>query len=235
MTNWSRKQQPSDDPNQTGNPLDPFTAPTMRQRPDHVPTQPLDPEDVPAGEGSEWSGRRHDRLNRMGGSRVYQTNVKRFVQNANNRQLFVIGGVITVLLVLLLGFQAFRGRDTPTSATTRSATGTPARATARPGTTANAAAAGAITLPTAPIDAIPTFAPPPAAAGKAYQVFNTGEVGLRIRDTPSTSGNQIGTFPDGTRVEASGGEQQADGYTWIKVKGAQGEGWVAKDFLQEAQ
>lgn len=235
MANWSRKQPSSDDPNQSGDPLDQFTAPTVRRRPDHVPTQPLDPEDVPGAEGSEWSSRRNDRLNRMGGSRVYQTNVKRFVQNANNRQLFIIGGVITVLLVLLLGFQAFRGRTTPSSAATRGVTGTPTRATARPGTTANTAVAGAIALPTAPIDAIPTFAPPPPATGKAYQVVNTGEVGLRIRDTPSTSGNQIGTFPDGTRVEASGGEQQADGYTWIKVKGAQGEGWVAKEFLQEAQ
>lgn len=87
---------------------------------------------------------------------------------------------------------------------------------------ASSAASSASTLSTA------TTA---ATTGAAYTVTGTGNVGLRLRQTPN--GSKITDVPAGGVVTALGEPtQQAGGYTWIHVKTAKGEtGWVATQFL----
>lgn len=233
---WSRKQPPAEDPNQGDDPLQPFNASTVRRRVDNAnaQTQALNPDELPGADAPDWTNRRQDRLNRrIGGGRVYGSNVKGLVQNVNNRQLFVIGGVLLTLVVVLLAFRTITKKSPTSAATGRTNTTATVRTTA--GARASAGpSAGSIGIGNVPADTSLTIVPQ-AAGGKSFTVFNTENVGLKIRDQPAKSGNQIGTFPDGTRVQATGPEQQGDGLTWIKVKGPQGEGWVAKEFLKDAQ
>ncbi|MBA3946974.1 MAG: SH3 domain-containing protein [Herpetosiphonaceae bacterium] len=240
---WSRNKPPDNEPSgPQDDPLNQFTAPTVRQKIDRDATQPLNPQSVPPNEGGDFSNRRQDRLERQtsplgGGSRVYPTNVRTFVQNVNNRQLFIIGGVILLLLVGLLVL-----RNIGKSATkTKAATPTPALGLQAPQVTPAAqvdttsvAGTGFTTLP-ALGDA--TSAPSVGGVpGKTFVVFNTANLGLKVHDKPTVSASTIATFPDGTKVTVTGdSEQQADGHSWVKVKGPQGEGWVAKDFLQPGQ
>ena len=64
------------------------------------------------------------------------------------------------------------------------------------------------------------------------QVFNTLNVGLRVRSSPYLSDeNIIGRAMDGTIMQSDGRTQAADGYVWQNVSL---QGWVASDYLNPA-
>ncbi len=227
---WSRKQPPPTDPGQSEDPLNPFNATTMRRRTE-LPTQPLDPNAPGSFESADFSSRRNDRLNRQTtGSRVYPTNVRTFVQNLDNRKLLMIFGGLVALVILLLAIKSLTGKS-------KTAT-TPAVPTVAPllipQPTANPNMGAIITA--APF--LPTPEPAPVTGGGPRFVVQAGVTeGLRIRSAPGVNNAQVGTFPPGTTVELNSLEPEtpADGYTWVKARGPQGEGWIAKEFLDPAQ
>ncbi|GAC1354412.1 MAG: hypothetical protein NVS4B8_18560 [Herpetosiphon sp.] len=231
-----RSPMSDNDPQRSDDPLSPNMAPTMRRNIDRDLTQPLDGQGFGTAEGGDWRTRQRDRLNRLGGagSRVYNTNVRTFVEKTNTRQLLIIGGIIVLLILgILLYKNSHRAPGALSTGASQARPSAKATASARPLVAATAGAFGA-PLPTAAGVAPNAFAG--QASTQAFVVINTGNDGLKIRDKPSVNGRQIGTFPDTTRVNAVGEpEQQADGHSWVKVKGPQGEGWVAKEFLQPGQ
>ncbi len=87
-------------------------------------------------------------------------------------------------------------------------------------------------LPTAsPTDAPPeepTITPEPAAE---TAVVSSG-VGVWLRASPGTSGEQLEWLPDGTVLNLLDGQETADALVWQQVQTETGLiGWVAADFL----
>lgn len=82
----------------------------------------------------------------------------------------------------------------------------------------------------------PTFTPPAqpsptVTAAVATAVVSSG-VGVWLRATPGTAGEQLEWLLDGTLVTVLPGKQQADDFEWQQVRTISGvEGWVAVDFI----
>jgi hypothetical protein len=84
-------------------------------------------------------------------------------------------------------------------------------------------------LAAAPIPAAPPELPTP----RVLQVANTDGQGLSLRHAPGTA-DRIRLWAEGTELVDLGGEQEAGGRSWRKVRGGDGrEGWVAAEFLAE--
>ena len=80
--------------------------------------------------------------------------------------------------------------------------------------------------------AAPTTVIAPGPTSEALWVYNTGDVGLRVRSSPQiTAHNPLGTVSEGTRFLVAGSPQSADGYTWRQVRL---EGWSAANWLTPA-
>jgi hypothetical protein len=63
-------------------------------------------------------------------------------------------------------------------------------------------------------------------------VARTDGDGLSLRSSPSSSGERIKVWPEGTRLVPLGQEHQGDGITWARVRDPDGnEGWAAAQFL----
>jgi hypothetical protein len=76
----------------------------------------------------------------------------------------------------------------------------------------------------------PTEAPPTPAPVTAVV---TSEVGVWLRGTPSTTGEQLEWVLNGTVLTVLPGQQTADDFQWQQVRTPAGnEGWVAVDFIQ---
>jgi SH3-like domain-containing protein len=61
----------------------------------------------------------------------------------------------------------------------------------------------------------------------------TSEVGVWLRGTPSTEGEQLEWVLGGTILTVLPGQQTADDFDWQQVRTPAGnEGWVAVDFIQ---
>jgi hypothetical protein len=80
---------------------------------------------------------------------------------------------------------------------------------------------------------LPTPTPPPST----WVITGTEGLALRVRDKPAT-GAEIGTLPEGTRVEASpAGSWLVSDTTWYYVTPLTVteplSGWVSGDFLSE--
>ncbi len=76
----------------------------------------------------------------------------------------------------------------------------------------------------------PTEEPPTAAPVTAVV---TSEVGVWLRGTPSTTGEQLEWVLNGTILTVLPGQQTADDFQWQQVRAPGGnEGWVAVDFIQ---
>lgn len=74
-------------------------------------------------------------------------------------------------------------------------------------------------------------AAPTATTAPATATVSSG-VGVWLRGTPSTSGEQLEWLLDGTVVTLMAGEETADDLVWQQVRTEGGvEGWVARDFL----
>ena len=68
--------------------------------------------------------------------------------------------------------------------------------------------------------------------GAQVVVQGTLGQGLNIRASASTTARLVGSAKDGNVLTVLDGPQEADGYTWWKVKTADGkEGWAAGKFL----
>jgi Bacterial SH3 domain len=84
-------------------------------------------------------------------------------------------------------------------------------------------------------DVQPTTAPPsserPLQVGDPVRVVGTDGAALRARSASSTTAQIVARFPAGSVLRITDGPQTADGYTWWRVKGEQGEGWCAAAFL----
>jgi hypothetical protein len=86
------------------------------------------------------------------------------------------------------------------------------------------------TSPPATPPAEPTTAPTPTTAITTATV--SSGVGVWLRGSPSTSGQQLEWLLDGTVVTLLSGQETADGLLWQQVVMETGvEGWVARDFL----
>jgi uncharacterized protein YraI len=59
----------------------------------------------------------------------------------------------------------------------------------------------------------------------------TGDGGIRLRSSASTSGGIIATVPEGTAGSVLAGPQSANGYTWWRIQTSLGTGWAAGAFL----
>jgi len=72
----------------------------------------------------------------------------------------------------------------------------------------------------------------PTSGGQRVRVANTGGTGVRLRATPSRTGQIATVLPEGTTLTIVGDDKQADGLTWRNVQGpGDGKGWVASDYL----
>ena len=67
-------------------------------------------------------------------------------------------------------------------------------------------------------------------AQEAATVASPGEC-LNLRPTPGLANQPIGCLDDGTQVTVLGGPQSVEQITWWNVSTAQGDGWVAEDYL----
>lgn len=137
-----------------------------------------------------------------------------------------VAGIAALVIILLIALLAF-GRGDQREA------GFPGEDQRAPTSFAGVGVDSALT----PI-AQPTFTPAPTTppTPQLFTVTGTGGLGLFLRDAPSTSGQQLATLPDGTRVEQVGEDTPGGDYVWRKVRAPDGqEGWVAVDFLTPAQ
>jgi hypothetical protein len=79
----------------------------------------------------------------------------------------------------------------------------------------------------------PTEVPPTPAPVTAVV---TSEVGVWLRGTPSTTGEQIEWVLNGTILTVLPGRETADDFDWQQVRTPTGsEGWVAVDFIEISQ
>ena len=68
--------------------------------------------------------------------------------------------------------------------------------------------------------------------GATVQVANTDGTGLNIRSDPSTSGEVLSVFLDGTQVQVIDGPVEAEGFVWWQITGNEVEaGWTVSDYL----
>jgi hypothetical protein len=152
---------------------------------------------------------------------------------APRRQLLSAFLVLPVALAACGGGTAATAGVTPTATASIQIIGTPAPALgSTASTTAAATTSGALTVSTvASATTAVNTSVTSTATGAVYTVTGTGNVGLRLRQTPN--GNKITDLPAGSNVTAVGDPtQQAGGLTWVHVKSAKGDvGWVASQYL----
>lgn len=185
------------------------------------------------------------------GQRSYFQNPYERKGDASHASIFLVA------LVLLVGVAAilFYGSDTalpanpssivavelpssisrPTTTPTPAATATAPQPAAAPAATAaptssapptSAPASGAPPSPTAK----PTQAAAPAPAREAV-VANAAN-GAFLSRTPSQS-DRLLAWPNGTPLQLSGEEREAQGIRWVKVKDPRGNtGWMPKQYVQ---
>ena len=67
--------------------------------------------------------------------------------------------------------------------------------------------------------------------GATVEVTNTGGTGVNVRSLPSTEGEIITVFLDGTVLTVIGESVEAEGFTWWPVSGDGVEGYVVQEYL----
>ena len=153
-----------------------------------------------------------------------------------NKTILVLVGVL--VLIVLVGFLLFRfgmsffeaGRPDPSTQATSTAGPLVLPPTLAPG---GSPVPGASPSPAAGTTIAPPPSPSPAPAPSVrLKVVNTEGQGANMRQRPSTTAPVLRTLPEGTVVEAIGGEQQAEGRAWRNVRDPGGAtGWVAAEFV----
>ncbi|MBE2222662.1 MAG: SH3 domain-containing protein [Anaerolineae bacterium] len=90
-------------------------------------------------------------------------------------------------------------------------------------------------LPTNPPAPSPTSVPTATPEPELQTAVVASGVGVYLRQNPSTTAPDIEWLLDGTQLVVLPDRQDADGYTWVLVRTAEGnEGWVATDFIEIA-
>lgn len=166
------------------------------------------------------------------------------VEAARSMKIDIARGITFVFLgLILLGVYGLSSRPTeaiaeptpPPLPTTVLEVSTDEPDTAVPTTTTVIPTPVSATI--APIDT-PTVEPtpeptelPPTPAPVTAVV--TSEVGVWLRATPSTTGEQLEWVLNGTVLTVLPGQETADDFDWQQVRTPSGnEGWVAVDFIQ---
>ncbi|HEX5501529.1 MAG TPA: SH3 domain-containing protein [Thermomicrobiales bacterium] len=161
----------------------------------------------------------------------------------------LVGGGVIILIILIVGALAVRGRGSGSPTATHGAAtatnqiilapggGSPVGSPIIGGVGRTPSAVAGATAPTGATSPAVGGAKPTATASAAAKVFvvtGTGGEGLNLRDAPG--GNLVTTLPDGTRLEQAGPDQQdSSGATWHNVRTPDGTtGWVSAQFTQEA-
>lgn len=152
---------------------------------------------------------------------------------APHKTMLVLVGVL--ILIVLVGFLLFRfgmsffeaGRPDPSTLPTSTAGPV---VVPTPG-----ASPAALPSPSPGAGTVISPAPSPSpsvAPGVRLKVANTEGQGANMRQRPSTTAPVLRTLPDGTVVEAIGGEQNAEGRNWRNVRDPGGAtGWIASELL----
>lgn len=244
---WSRRQNSSPNDPDAGDANDPL-ADNMRlgSRRSAGPTRPI---------GSDPSGSIHDQntlvesgnfSNRMQARRERQTNpfsTQRLGSWAadpeNSRKLMMIGAAVVGFL-LLIAFISIASRFYNTGAPT---TETPDEASPLASAAIGSidvgppasADTGSVPQPATNVPGTDPGQQPAAGSGGAFSVTGTGTEGLFLRQDANSSGQILGTLPEGTRIESLGETVNDGTRNWLKVRTPLGEGWVAQDFLAPAQ
>lgn len=144
-------------------------------------------------------------------------------RQAGRRALMVSGGLLPILLGLgifvAVVLSSTRGRS------------------AEPAPASTPAPVATVVPPSAPTS-VPTSAVPPALAQPPAParlvVGNVGPDGLSLRRTPSTTGQRIKIWSDGTEMADLGETAEGGGKSWRKVRDPDGNvGWVAAEFLTD--
>jgi len=146
--------------------------------------------------------------------------------------LTILVAIIILLCVgLVLIIKAIRnggGEETPVPSATFTVEVAPSATISLPEPTDGEPPTATVVLPlsTPPVTALPTEIRPGAL------VVVTGAGKLNLRESPTTAANAVGQANDGTVLTVLEGPQQADDYTWWKVRTPDGkEGWAAADWL----
>ena len=63
-------------------------------------------------------------------------------------------------------------------------------------------------------------------------IVTSGDLRLRVRNAPGTTGTIVGRISNGEQLSIVGGPRQADGETWWQVRYSNLSGWVSGAFLQ---
>ena len=154
---------------------------------------------------------------------------------APHKTILVLVGVL--VLIVLVGFLLFRfgmsffeaARPDPSTLPTSTAGPVVVPPTL---SAAGSPVAGASPSPGAGTVIAPAASPSPAAPGARLKVANTEGQGANMRQRPSTTAPVLRTLPDGTVVEAIGGETNAEGRNWRNVRDPAGQtGWIASELL----
>jgi hypothetical protein len=147
--------------------------------------------------------------------------------------LAILVAIIIALCVgLVLVVRAIRGEgdETPTPAPTATRAATQTAAPPTPTATEDADATATVTLPIGTSE--PTAPPTEIGPGAQVVVRGTQGQGLNLRAQPSTSARVIANAREGTVLTVVEGPEEADGYTWWKLRTPGGdEGWGAEEWL----
>jgi len=170
------------------------------------------------------------------------------VEAARSMKIDIARGIALVILgLILLGVYGLSSRSTeaiaeptPPPPTTvldvlndstdvpDTAVSSPTAVTVIP-TPVSATIAPAVT-PTVELTPEPTEVPPTPAPVTAVVI---SEVGVWLRGTPSTTGEQLEWVLNGTVLTVLPGQETADDFQWQQVRTPAGnEGWVALDFIE---
>jgi hypothetical protein len=98
--------------------------------------------------------------------------------------------------------------------------------------TADGAAPGVLSASPSPSPVAIQPSPSPGPSGPRQRVANTENLGVRLRQSPSTGAPVLRSLAEGAVVEVVGPDTQADGITWRNVREPGGAvGWVSAEFL----
>lgn len=151
-----------------------------------------------------------------------------------------VAGVACLLLGVALGYflweMNFAEEPPAPTPTARVVVITATSLPAQPTVTIAAAQETATLAPAAPTNTVaPTSAPTPAikiAVGAKVKVEGTDGSGVRLRAGPGLDFVTFKSIKDGVVLEVLGGPEQADKYTWWRLKDDTGTvGWAADSFL----
>ena len=71
--------------------------------------------------------------------------------------------------------------------------------------------------------------------GNSVRVVNTESVALRVREAPGMDARFVARFPPNSILRILDGPKTVDGHVWWNVRGENGEGWCASDYLTLAE